>query len=283
MSSSKCDTEKTSGDTAKNDKDSPPDPNSPPSMTEYCQSLETWLNNVYIQRACATSAYFTAYSILFGNNLNNVGSSVNPPAAAGVFNAGGPGGVGGNLPNRDFYRAAAVPQQYPDTLRIAPIWKRLLAEVFDFLVLLIVKVFVTLSIIENFELIDFDSIDLDLIQDSGSIYDIAISLTSELILLEFIHRIVVCFFEAYCLAKNGCTPGKSLLRLRVIHCEAIQEVNNRLVITPGVPLSFPRALLRSFIKNFSIALFFPMCFTLLHFDNSQTIYDHISKSIVVAF
>ncbi|CAG7816097.1 unnamed protein product [Allacma fusca] len=285
MSSNKCDTETADSSRKEssncNNKESSNNGSPPPSMTEYCQSLETWLNNVYIQRACATSAYYTAYSILFGNNLVNVSQFSNQSNVEGVFNL--PRAAGGNLPNRDFYRAAAVPQQYPDTLRIAPIWKRLLAEVFDFLVLLIVKVFVTLSIIENFELIDFDSIDIDLIQDSGSIYDIAISLTSELILLEFIHRIVVCFFEAYCLAKNGCTPGKSLLRLRVVHCETIQEVNHRLVITPGVPLSFPRALLRSFIKNFSIALFFPMCFTLLHFDNSQTIYDHISKSIVVAF
>jgi len=188
-----------------------------------------------------------------------------------------------NAINRN-QRAAAVSQQhYPDTLRIAPIWRRLFAEVVDFVVLLVVKVFVTLSLIDNFQLIDLDSIELDVIQDSGSIYDIAISLTSELILLELTHRVVVCFFEAYCLAKNGCTPGKNLMRLRVVHCESITEVNNRLVITPGTTLSFPRALLRSFIKNFSIALFFPMCFTLLHFENNQTVYDHISKSIVVSF
>jgi len=35
---------------------------------------------------------------------------------------------------------------------IAPLWKRVFAECIDFLLLLVVKLFVTLTIIENFEL-----------------------------------------------------------------------------------------------------------------------------------
>jgi len=184
--------------------------------------------------------------------------------------------------------------------KIAPIWKRLVAECIDFFILLVVKVFVTLSIVDNFDLIDLDTLDLDALQESGSLMEVAYNLTSELLLLELTHRIVVCFFEAYCIFKGGATPGKSLLGLRVLYCQEVYPVimnagdqynnNNvvnvggggtRILVSPGSFLTFPRALLRSVIKNFSLAFFFPICFTIFHFEHSRTLYDVAAKSIVV--
>jgi hypothetical protein len=37
-------------------------------------------------------------------------------------------------------------------VKIAPVWKRLLAEVIDFLFLLLVKLFITFTVIDSFEL-----------------------------------------------------------------------------------------------------------------------------------
>jgi len=226
-------------------------------------------------------------------------------AAAG----GGVGvGVGGNPPT---VSTAVV-------VRLAPVWKRFMAELIDFLFLLLVKLFITFTVIDSFDLLDLDNIDLDSLRaeaagaadgDSAqlqNLYDLAFSLTSELLLLELTHRIVVCFFEAYCLWKAGATPGKTLLGLRVVHADDVlpfnaaggrnnNNVNNNnqqpmawhlggpgaVIVRPGSFLSFPRALLRSALKNFSLACFFPLCFTLFHFDHSRTLYDLMAHSIVV--
>jgi len=55
----------------------------------------------------------------------------------------------------------------------------------------------------------------------------------------------------------------------------------RVLVSPGNYLTFGRALLRSLVKNFSMAFFFPLCFTLFHFDFNRTLYDIAAKSIVV--
>ncbi|XP_035700637.1 protein FAM8A1 isoform X2 [Folsomia candida] len=330
----------------------------PETMNDYCKKLETWLWQAYHQRSLATSAYFTALSnsqnpYFYNNNNNIYGYGI------GVPDPNNPNNLPPQFNNINLQNAAAQQQQAdipraqrqpllmfmaaagiapragavpPGTtttttvstavvVKLAPVWKRFLAEVIDFLFLLVVKLFITFTVIDTFELIDLDNIDLDALRGEGGtaangadagqtdaqlqgLYDIALSLTSELLLLELTHRIVVCFFEAYCLWKAGGTPGKTMLGLRVVHAVDILpfspqrnnvNVNNNnqqlpfgwdlsgpsVIVRPGSYLTFPRALLRSCLKNFSLAFFFPLCFTLFHFDNSRTLYDLMAHSLVV--
>lgn len=62
---------------------------------------------------------------------------------------------------------------------------------------------------------------------------------------------------------------------------ALDLSGQAVIVRPGSFLTFPRALLRSTLKNFSLAFFFPLCFTLFHFDNSRTLYDLMAHSVVV--
>ena len=104
---SRCDQEKT--ETQQNNL---PTDVSQPAISEHCKSLETWLNNVYIQRAVATSAYFTAYSLLFGNNnplSNGPQGRSYPRQQQELPNFFNPEYV----PNRDNRAAAVAEQQYP--------------------------------------------------------------------------------------------------------------------------------------------------------------------------
>ena len=119
------------------------------------------------------------------------------------------------------------------------------------MILLIVKIFITVSIIDAFDLFDLDNIDLEALHDSEALLEMAYSLSlAQLLLLELTHRLVVCIFEAYCLAKGGATPGKqqrntletclllavtfthfdllnigkNMMGLRVLYCETILPI-----------------------------------------------------------
>ncbi|CAL8144384.1 unnamed protein product [Orchesella dallaii] len=256
---------------------------------EYCKQLESWLWKSYWQSTIAVSAYFTALNQQYGNG--SPAGSV-PPQSQQQPRAGGfriNFSVFANQLNNQQQRLG----EPLSLVKIAPIWKRLLAEVIDFLILIVVKLLVTFTIVDNFDVIDFDSIDLSSFQQQdndiriSSLYELAFTLSSELIILEIIHRLIACVFEGYCLSKSGCTPGKSLLNIRVIHAESIvphpgnQPDAQYALVAPASYLSFPRAFFRSAVKNFSLAFFFPLCFTLFHFDHSRTLYDMMGKSLVV--
>lgn len=79
------------------------------------------------------------------------------------------------------------------------------------------------------------------------------------------------------------------MNIRVIHAEAIVPPPGNqaaadvqyVLVAPAGYLTFPRAFFRSAVKNFSLAFFFPLCFTLFHFDYSRTLYDMMGKSLVI--
>jgi len=287
------------------------------SMSEYCSELDNWLQRAHLQRECAVSAYYTALSLMFPNRSAASNGPFFPGPNGQAGGVGGAQGMGldnnnvGAFMNMNFARPNQIIRRFlirgvrtnnnviAIDFNIAPIWKRILAECIDFTLLLIVKLFVTVTIIDSFELIDLDHIDLDAIQETSALLDVAMSLTWELLILELTHRIVVTFFEAWCLSKGGATPGKNVMNLRVLHCEQVIQIapdqpvidnNNRLInggpgarvlVSPGSFLSFPRAFLRSAIKNFSLAFFFPFAFVFFHLEHTRTIYDLAAKSIVV--
>jgi len=177
---------------------------------------------------------------------------------------------------------------------IPPIWKRALAETLDFILLFLLKVMVTFVIVDFFELIDLDNYSLpaDILSlDPSSIkvdYTMALNFTSEILMLELLHRVVVCVFEALCTRRGpgglpgGATPGKAIMGLKVVRCDTVIPTGVNMVrVTPATDLGLFWALVRSFLKNFSLAFLFPVCFSLMFLPYSRTLYDVIAKSIVV--
>ncbi|XP_046964462.1 protein FAM8A1 [Vanessa cardui] len=173
---------------------------------------------------------------------------------------------------------------------IPPLYKRLLAEFIDFMLLFILKLIVTFIAVDMFELIDLDKFDFYKFSEHYDDYKYAMELTSEILLLEIIYRILVCIFEAFCLSGSvgrtgGATPGKALLGLRVVTASAVLPVEGRpketVILYPGKPLTFIVALFRSLMKNFLISLLFPLCVVLFVFRHNRTGYDLLCGVVVV--
>ncbi|XP_046479610.1 uncharacterized protein [Neodiprion pinetum] len=140
---------------------------------------------------------------------------------------------------------------------------------------------------------DIERYDLDMIQKNLRIdYEMALEMTSGILILELIHRIIVCIFEALWLQHgiNGCiggaTPGKIVMGLRVVQCRNVTPIerpdgSDLVFITPGTDLGFPLSLGRSIVKNLILAFLFPISFALFFFRFNRTGYDLVCNSIVI--
>ncbi|XP_030022156.1 protein FAM8A1 [Manduca sexta] len=173
---------------------------------------------------------------------------------------------------------------------IPPLYKRLIAEFIDFILLFILKLIVTFIAVDMFELIDLDKFDFYKFSENYDDYKYAMELTSGILFLEVIYRMLVCVYEAFCLCGSigrtgGATPGKVLLGLRVVTASAVIPVEGRpketVLLYPGRPLTFLVALFRSLMKNFLISLLFPLCVVLFVFKHNRTGYDLLCGVIVV--
>uniref|UniRef100_A0A2C9LKG6 RDD domain-containing protein n=1 Tax=Biomphalaria glabrata TaxID=6526 RepID=A0A2C9LKG6_BIOGL len=108
-------------------------------------------------------------------------------------------------------------------------------------------------------------------------YERAFAITFDVIVLEILNRILITIFETLCLYRPqlrpggaGATPGKRLLGLKVVSCDQVQSLGHgQVMVSPAGPLSFKSALLRSVVKNFTIAFFLPVCLTLFFFKHNQ--------------
>uniref|UniRef100_A0A182QXA9 RDD domain-containing protein n=1 Tax=Anopheles farauti TaxID=69004 RepID=A0A182QXA9_9DIPT len=182
---------------------------------------------------------------------------------------------------------------------IAPLWKRFAAEVIDIAIIFLLKIMMTLAFIDAFE-IDLLYMDLDAIRNSfEEDYTELLSFTSELIFLEIVIKIAVCIYEAVWTARiqvipGSATPGKMLMGLRIVYAESVtvlepqplpgllsNQVPLRAILYPGTTPSFGRAFARAVVKNVVIAFFFPMCLLLLCFRQNRSIYDVMTKTVVV--
>merc|ERR1719431_2009918 len=135
------------------------------------------------------------------------------------------------------------------------------------MILFVLKVMITFVAVDAFDLIDLENYDLPVAFDLLSFspenlkldYNFAVQLTQEILILELVHRMVVCVFEALCIHRGplgiagGGTPGKLIMGLKVIKCSQVTSASD---------LGFGWALLRSVVKNFSMAFFFPVWFSL---------------------
>ncbi|XP_067627756.1 uncharacterized protein [Eurosta solidaginis] len=249
---------------------------------------------------------------------NNVGGNFNATDANGLVGGGAPGRV------LDQYRIMGEQMQMELIQRtggyeyaLAPFWKRVVAEIIDMVILLLLKIVVTFTVMNLFDLdLGFD-LDKEVLRkaieddDYTSFFAVSmdfLAFSSDLIMLEILTKIIVCFYEAiWTAAYNGATPGKAAMHIRIQYVEAvyplpaaareempqlpplvrqfpgvqIQRMPINALLYPAEVPSFQRAFVRALAKNMIMTLFFPMCFIMIFFKNNRTAYDVVTKTIVV--
>ncbi|XP_078690004.1 protein FAM8A1-like [Branchiostoma floridae x Branchiostoma belcheri] len=165
--------------------------------------------------------------------------------------------------------------------------RRLMAEFLDFLILFLMKLLVTLTMMHFYEGLDPTKFDIRIVleemDDDASLEDLQNMLVSAII-----YRLCVTVFEAVFLrgseaGMGGATPGKWMMGLQVVSCDyVLPSTNGNVRVVPAGHMGFGRSIVRALIKNLSIALFFPICFTVFIFQYNRTAYDVIAGSMVVA-
>ncbi|XP_054268513.1 protein FAM8A1-like [Macrosteles quadrilineatus] len=255
---------------------------------KYFADLEKWLHEAYMWQGVAASfPYFlmcNQYMSQFPSNTGNehTGNVRNPflHDPTGRNNAGFQ------------QQQTRVTFSHGIECKIPALWKRLLAEFLDFLILFILKLAVTWIAIDFFEIIDLAKFDLDSLQvDMRRMdYRVALQVTHNIMILEVVHRVVVCIFETFWLVGGvagrigGATPGKSMMGLRVVRCENVTNLpgNDEIVVVyPGTDLGLGWAFARSFIKNLVLALFIPFIVAFYYFPFNRAGYDMICNTIVI--
>lgn len=265
---------------------SPADPAKPYTAAEYSKAVDQWLWQCYYwQNVAAGFPHFlAAAAAAVAGAQQNYTTGGGLLAAVAVTPNGAAAAAAPYLQGQHHHTSARAGER---EYLIPPLWKRFAAEFIDFFILFLLKLVVTFVAIDFFEIIDLDKYDFNIIKEELLDFKLAFEMTSEIILLEIIHRFVVCFFEALCLhrgtvSQGGATPGKSMLGLKVVSCTRVEDLRNGCVIVrPANDIGFGWALLRSFIKNFSLAFFFPVCFTMLVFQHNRSVYDLLCRCIVV--
>jgi len=270
----------------------------------YSAQVAAWLQQAYQAQLMQYGFQsFLAYQTMAGRfpspfsptpstSTNNI--NVNIPRAGNNL----PGGLGININNNGLplLRATLIQGSEVNVFVIPPIWKRIVAELLDFMILFVLKVMITFIAVDAFDLVDLENYDLPVAFDLLNLtpenlkldYNFAVQLTQEILILELVHRMVVCVFEALCTHRGplgipgGATPGKLIMGLKIVKCNQILPLGlNRVQVNPASDLGFGWALVRSVLKNFSLAFFFPVCLSLMFLPYSRTLYDVMSRSIVV--
>ena len=91
----------------------------------------------------------------------------------------------------------------PNVFVIPPMWKRIVAEVLDFLILFVLKIMITFIAVDAFDLVDLENYDLPVAFDLLNLdpdnlkidYNFAVQLTQEILLLELVHRSMARFVK----------------------------------------------------------------------------------------
>lgn len=259
---------------------------------EYFKKLEKWLHEAYAWQSMAT---MFPYYLMSGQILNPQSDMIitsSNTAGAQRLILGANGQQNDPLRQRRaqepmgplFQPAGAEGFEY----RIPRIWKRFAAEFIDFTMLFLLKFSIAFIAIDVFDFIDIDDLWMNLRLD----YIMALEMTYGMIVLQIIHCVIACIYEAVWLQHGvngrmgGATPGKSMMGLRVVQCRNIlpvdrPDISDVVRVNPGTDLGLPFALGRSVIKNMILAFFFPICFALFFFRFNRAVYDLLCNSIVV--
>lgn len=255
---------------------------------EYFADLREWLQQAYFwQSVTAAFPYFMMCQL-------SLQCSPAPPAANGGVDGVSPFPFPFQLPGLQYQRQEPprVPREVIEGVecRIPSFWKRIVAEFIDFLILFLVKIAVTYIAVDFLHFVEVDTFDL-FQKDTKMAYKTFLQITQDIVILEIIHRLVVCAFETFWLSGGnngrvgGSTPGKNLMGLRVITCDSSSPVaernSERVVVKPGTNLGLGTSLLRALTKNFVLALLIPTSFAFIFFPHNRTGYDMICNTIVV--
>ncbi|KAF5276695.1 hypothetical protein FQA39_LY06499 [Lamprigera yunnana] len=125
--------------------------------------------------------------------------------------------------------------------KIPPLWKRLMAEVIDFLILFLLKLLFTITVLEAIELIYFDSDNAVTMHSRSDDPQISLQMTYEFIVVEFLHRCFVWCYETYFVVLQGATPGKRYMGLTVVDAMNVVQLQgqlqNMVLISPATKLT----------------------------------------------
>ncbi|KAF5283044.1 hypothetical protein FQR65_LT14105 [Abscondita terminalis] len=169
--------------------------------------------------------------------------------------------------------------------KIPPIWKRLIAEAIDFFILFVIKMFLTLTILESVDLIDIETNGFTALQKKLQDSKLAVQMSFELLTLEILHRCIVCCYETYWVVVQRATPGKRYMGLAIVEAVNIVPLPGQLqevvLVTPATNLNVRNAMFRSILKIIFIGLLLPFCFVSLFFKFNRTGYDMVTNSLVV--
>jgi len=181
--------------------------------------------------------------------------------------------------------------------RIPSIWKRLCAELIDYIIVFVIRAAFVLLLSWRWPLREVaETIDLDLkllsqrVYSKGTFEFNALDFISpEMLVTELLNRVGVALFEAMCITwlhtRAGDyvmgTPGKWLMGLRVVSCAETIDLPEVIEVVPGRRVTFFNALLRSLVKNLAILFFLPVCITAIFFHHHRATYDILAGTVVV--
>ncbi|XP_071482385.1 uncharacterized protein [Diadema antillarum] len=291
------------------------------SMSEYCQSLRTWVfmyqSHMYIQQHMMNMVPYMACAT-YMQQLQQQQSTVSSTSASATGQSSG--GVAGGRPVGDIQQQQQqqnVQQNPPDRggfafgfrqhhlnaaqnvdnvipqipvleFSVPSIFRRVVAEMIDFFLLFTAKLGFMLVIIDYLG-ISSDTTGfmmrflVEEIEDDTSLEEL-----QQMLLFAFVYRVIVCMYETFFLCSHvnrflaGATPGKFLMRLRVISLEQVQSAGpGRVQVTLPDNISFTQAFLRSVVKNFSMAFFFPACVTVFFNPHFRAAYEVLTRTMVV--
>ncbi|KAK6960059.1 Protein fam8a1 [Biomphalaria glabrata] len=265
---------------------------------QYAQSLRPWLWQY--QNACVMHQFLATSFIIqaqaFPHFIPFSGGNNDPLTNNQLRNRLDPTGTGiAGVQNRNsvYYtnNIQTEPQQQLQGVlyKVPTFWKRIVAELIDFTFLFYIKMTVSLFLMTEFSFDQLSFLNTEDLMDFEMDYERAFAITFDVIVLEILNRILITIFETLCLYRPqlrpggaGATPGKRLLGLKVVSCDQVQSLGHgQVMVSPAGPLSFKSALLRSVVKNFTIAFFLPVCLTLFFFKHNRAAYDIMAHTIVV--
>ncbi|XP_033727390.1 protein FAM8A1-like [Pecten maximus] len=273
---------------------------------EYARALQPWLYQYRLWSLLSSAPSMFPYQMMncmppispLNSSQRNLRGVVNPLATniphdptsgSRIQTPPAFGGRGRTAPTTNIIRGTEY--------TIPSLWKRVLAELVDFAVLFYMKIIVTVIILRQMGYLRDDNNILDVHLDLVPVLDFAkvdwddaLNFTSEIIALEVVNRVFITLFETLCIRQGygsigGATPGKRILGLKVVSCEEVivpaHFRNGGVIVIPAQNVGMVSALVRSTIKNFTMAFLFPACFTVFFFRHSRAAYDVIAKTIVV--
>uniref|UniRef100_A0A7I4YFB7 RDD family protein n=1 Tax=Haemonchus contortus TaxID=6289 RepID=A0A7I4YFB7_HAECO len=180
----------------------------------------------------------------------------------------------------------------PDLLavqfKLASYLRRFLAEVIDFIFAFFIKLMLVYYLVEM-ELVDLSRFD-KLLGNEADLQTL-VDVTQELFPLELLGKLACSLLEALCLSQSlfprflGQTPGKYIMRVRVIDCGSVTPVAGAppdvVRVTGVLSIPFKAAILRSMLKNILINSLVPFSTVAFAFNHNRAIYDILARTIVI--